>query len=63
MRAFLRGFLARELRPFYKSEPAPAGGEEDGAVRRVVGSTFEGFVGADRHAVVEWYAPWCGHCK
>lgn len=26
-------------------------------------STFSQYVGGDKHAIVEFYAPWCGHCK
>eukprot|EP00933_Yihiella_yeosuensis_P037215 TRINITY_DN31096_c0_g1_i1.p1 TRINITY_DN31096_c0_g1~~TRINITY_DN31096_c0_g1_i1.p1 ORF type:complete len:367 (+),score=105.61 TRINITY_DN31096_c0_g1_i1:51-1151(+) len=32
-------------------------------VTRLSKDTFDGFVKEKTHAMVEFYAPWCGHCK
>lgn len=59
---FLIKFLKGELQQFHKSEAVPV--EQDENAYQLVGSTFKDFViNSDSHVVVEFYAPWCGHCK
>ena len=54
-------FRAGTLTPYFKSQPVPT---EQSAVRVVVGDSFQAEVlDADKHVLVEAYAPWCGHCK
>eukprot|EP00475_Leptophrys_vorax_P013148 TRINITY_DN19507_c0_g1_i1.p1 TRINITY_DN19507_c0_g1~~TRINITY_DN19507_c0_g1_i1.p1 ORF type:complete len:596 (+),score=103.00 TRINITY_DN19507_c0_g1_i1:108-1790(+) len=60
--AFTRKLIFNELKPFFKSEPAPE--KNDGPVTVVVADTFEQIVLDDtKDVMLEVYAPWCGHCK
>jgi protein disulfide isomerase family A protein 3 len=60
--AFLKKFKADELEPFLKSEPIPD--SNDGPVTVAVGKNFDDVVfNSGKDALIEFYAPWCGHCK
>lgn len=53
---------AGNLEPFLKSEPIPEDNLEPVLV--AVGKNFDELVtDSGRDALVEFYAPWCGHCK
>jgi len=60
--AFVNGVLDGSIKPHFKTQDAPETNDEDVLV--VVGSTFDELViDNDKDVLVEFYAPWCGHCK
>uniref|UniRef100_A0A8B9L557 Protein disulfide-isomerase A3 n=1 Tax=Astyanax mexicanus TaxID=7994 RepID=A0A8B9L557_ASTMX len=59
---FLEDYFAKRLKPYVKSEAAPE--SNGGPVKVVVANTFEEIVNnPEKDVLVEFYAPWCGHCK
>ncbi|KAL2084549.1 hypothetical protein ACEWY4_020067 [Coilia grayii] len=59
---FLEEFFAGRLKRYIKSEPVPQ--SNDGPVKVVVAETFQEIVNDnERDVLIEFYAPWCGHCK
>jgi thiol-disulfide isomerase/thioredoxin len=49
------------LEPYVKSEPIPE--KNDGGVKIAVAKNFDEVVQKDKDILIEFYAPWCGHCK
>jgi protein disulfide-isomerase A1 len=64
--SFMADYSDGKVEPHVRSEPVPdAEAEANANVKTVVAKTFDDFMfGNDDEAVfIEFYAPWCGHCK
>ncbi|XP_046434463.1 protein disulfide-isomerase A3 [Neodiprion pinetum] len=60
--AFLKDFEGGVLEPYLKSEPIPE--DNSGNVKIAVAKNFDEIVtNNDKDTLIEFYAPWCGHCK
>lgn len=59
---FYEDWANKRLQPVYKSEEIPA--SNDQPVKILVGKNFKDIaLDSNKDVLVEFYAPWCGHCK
>ncbi len=59
---FAQDFVDGKVEPSIKSEPVPE--KNDGPVTVIVAHNYKEVVMDDtKDVLVEFYAPWCGHCK
>ncbi|KAK3695347.1 protein disulfide-isomerase precursor [Podospora appendiculata] len=62
IKAFVDDFVSGKVDPSIKSEPIPE--TQEGPVTVVVAKNYNDIVLDDtKDVLIEFYAPWCGHCK
>ena len=63
IKAFVAKFLAGELKRHLMSDEIPEDWEATGVMVLVCQNFTEVAMNAEKNVLVEFYAPWCGHCK
>ncbi|KEG13152.1 protein disulfide isomerase [Trypanosoma grayi] len=60
--AFIMEYAQGNAVPSIKSQPVPEKETVDG-LTTIVASTFEKYLSSGKDILIEFFAPWCGHCK
>lgn len=62
LQSFVNDVLNDKLEPYLKSEAVPE--SNDAPVKIAVAKNFDDVVvNNGKDTLIEFYAPWCGHCK
>ncbi|KAK6740994.1 hypothetical protein RB195_009069 [Necator americanus] len=62
LEGFMKKISGGKAKAFVKSAPLPR--DDKGPLRTLVGSNFDKIVNDEsKDVLIEFYAPWCGHCK
>lgn len=64
IRAFVQDYVNGKLTATIRSEEPPSQATNEKGLTTVTGATFDSLVAkSDKDVMIEFYAPWCGHCK